>query len=74
MDTYTVSWREAREHLTESGMGVNDAQQVLEDLIWRASFPKDRPWSYKFEDRVRYLRFSGLDKTEQPQYETRNSR
>ncbi len=49
-----LGWREARSVLTAAGLGVNEAQQVLDDL---AHFP-DRRRSINVEGEIWWLRFS----------------
>jgi hypothetical protein len=63
-----MSWREARQALQDSGRGVNDAQQILDDL---AHFP-DSKFSYRVgggdQWSVKKLRYAGLDSDSQPRY------
>jgi hypothetical protein len=52
-----MSWRQAREALTDSGRGANEAQDILDDL---AHFP-DRSFSYAADGGVRWLSYAGLE-------------
>jgi hypothetical protein len=62
--TEKLTWRQAREALTDDGRGVNDAQGILDDL---AHFP-GRQWSYRAADGVRWLTYAGPDAAGQPVY------
>jgi hypothetical protein len=65
-----LTWRQAREVLAESrGLGVNDAQQALDDLAHFAD--QGKTWSYFDAGRkVRFLRFAGSGGPGQPLYES----
>lgn len=66
----TMSWREARQVLQDAGCGVNEAQQILDDL---AHFT-ERRHSYRVPVGttgrwdVKWLRYAGLDGQKQPRY------
>jgi hypothetical protein len=57
--THRYTWREARDVLTESsGMNVNFAQQVLDDLAhWG---PGVNYWSYYSGSEVQHLYYAGV--------------
>lgn len=62
----TLSWLEARELLTGRGYGVNDAQQILDDLAWFA-------WSHKgfsvtVGKRACVLRYDNASTSDRPLY------
>ena len=67
----TMSWRTARALLQDSGRGVNEAQDILEDLAhWG---PEHHGFSVRTpEGTVLRLRYEGLDEGRQPTYTTKN--
>jgi hypothetical protein len=68
--TMTMTYREARELLTQSGRGANEAQDILDDLPRKGADYKG--FSVKTESGVRWLRYSGLRAGSlQPEYTMR---
>lgn len=62
----TLTWRQARDVLADKGrLGVNDAQDVLDDL---AHFAGVKAWSLAMPEGIRWLRYGGLDNAGQPLY------
>lgn len=53
----TISYRQARDTLTEAGHGANQAQDILDDL---AHWGPDKTFSVRTPDGVRWLRYGGL--------------
>ena len=72
--TPRLSWREAREALTATGRGVNDAQDILDDLAhWGVG--SDRALSYYATGGgVRWLSYAGTDDANQPVYAATKTR
>lgn len=70
MSGTTMSWRETRALLQDSGRGVNEAQDILEDLAhWG---PEHHGHSVRTpEGSVLRLRYAGLDEHNQPTYTTK---
>jgi hypothetical protein len=65
-----MTYREARELLTQSGRGANEAQDILDDLARKG--PDYKGFSVKTESGVRWLRYSGLRAGSlQPEYTMR---
>jgi len=66
----TMSWRAARALLQDSGRGVNEAQDIIEDLAhWG---PEHHGHSVRTpEGSVLRLRYAGLDEHNQPTYTTK---
>jgi hypothetical protein len=61
-----LSWREARDLLTEAGHGVNDAQQILDDLAWFTWAGKR--FSVLVGGEVRWLRYDDASCSARPFY------
>jgi hypothetical protein len=61
-----LSWREARDLLTERGYGANDAQQILDDLAWFAWSGKR--FSVLAGGEARWLRYDNASCSARPYY------
>lgn len=72
-DKTALTWREARDALTESGhRDVNSAQYILEDL---AHWGPERSFSYQAGGEVRWLSYAGPDPADhQPRYRSSSKR
>lgn len=62
----TLSWLEARELLTGRGYGVNDAQQILDDLAWFAWASKG--FTLIVDGKLHMLRYENASTSDRPFY------